>query len=356
MNKIILDCDQMRYKNSGLYHYCLNLGIYVQQALDKKKDEISFYVPGRGTKEFGLNAKCVIEKQWHKKMWIRPFLWDCNIWHTPFQSGRMFPINNKRIRKLLTVHDINALHEPITESNKKGNLLHTQRLIDHADCIICISEHTKNDVMASMDIKNKPIHVIHNGTHIISTPPASPSGYLPQRPFLFTMGYINRKKNFHTLIPLLVNNTMELIIAGKLDDPDYISGIWDTAAKLGVADRLRIPGPVSEMDKAWYFKNCTAFLFPSLAEGFGAPVVEAMGFGKPLFLSDKTSLPEVGGDVAFYFKDFGAEHMRQVFNEGMESYKNGNMKERIILRGKQFSWEKSAQQYIDVYHSMMINK
>jgi glycosyltransferase involved in cell wall biosynthesis len=122
---------------------------------------------------------------------------------------------------------------------------------------------------------------------------------------------------------------------------------------LGVADRVHIPGPVPEEDKAWYFKNCESFLFPSLAEGFGAPVVEAMTFGKPLFLSNRTSLPEVAGDVAFYFRNFEADHMRQVYYEGMKEYGRNGLREKIIARGSDFSWERSAAKYVEVYKSMM---
>jgi len=58
-------------------------------------------------------------------------------------------------------------------------------------------------------------------------------------------------------------------------------------------------GTISESDKIFYYKNCLAFAFPSLREGFGFPVLEAMTFGKPVFLSNKTSLPEIGGSHAF---------------------------------------------------------
>lgn len=355
MSNIILDCDQMRHKHTGLYYYCLNLGLYIQKVIDRKKDKMSFFVPSaEDAAAFGKVANTIIEKKRHKKFPVQPFLWGCDIWHTPFQSDRMFPVKSKRIKKLLTIHDLNALHEPITEEDKIRNLAHTQRLIDHHDCIVCISNHTKNDVMNHMNIHGKPIHVIHNGAHDVAIPPAKPTGYHPSRPFLFTMGYVNRKKNFLTLIQLLPGTSFELIVAGKEDDPDYISRMKEEASHLGVSDQLKILGPVPEGDKAWYFNHCEAFLFPSLAEGFGAPAVEAMGFGKPLFLSDKTSLPEIGGDIAFYFKNFEAEHMRSVFNEGMKIYReNPSLKEKIKSRAKDFNWETNAKKYLEVYHSML---
>ena len=143
-----------------------------------------------------------------------------------------------------------------------------------------------------------------------------------------------------------------MVIAGRLAEPDYISGIKRQAEEMGIADRLHVTGPVPEEEKAWYLCNCLAFIHPSLAEGFGAPVVEAMSFGKPLFLSNRTSLPEIGGDIAFYFSSFEPDHMHQVFKEGMHQYTQKNMYEAIVRRGKEFDWEKNALKYLEVYKSL----
>jgi glycosyltransferase involved in cell wall biosynthesis len=289
MFKIILDCDLMRYKDSGLYHYCLNLGTYVKRALDREQEgRISFYVPSAEKKSFGPDAGCIIEKKWHQKF-VKPFLWDCDIWHAPFQSGRIVPKNNKQTKILLTIHDLNCLHEDKPDKERVESLQKTQSLINRSDAIVCISNHCKNDVITYLDVKDKPVHVIHNGTHNVTVPPLKPAGYKPSKPFIFTMGYVNRKKNFHTLVPLLKNSEFDLIIAGKMDEADYINRMRMQARKLGVSERLHILGPVSEEDKAWYLNHCLAFMLPSLAEGFGAPVVEAMKFGKPLFLSNLTA-------------------------------------------------------------------
>lgn len=353
MSKIILDCDLMRYKDSGLYHYCLNLGNYVNNILDKERGEkISFYVPSAEKESFGPEANCIVERKWHDKL-FKPFLWDCDIWHAPFQSGRLVPAGNKKIKNLLTIHDLNCLHEGRSVKIQKESLQKTQKLIDNSDAIVCISHHCKRDVLENMELNNKPVYVIHNGTHHVFAPPLNPVGYKPSRPFLFTLGYVNQKKNFHTLIPLLQDEQLELVVAGKLDEADYVRTIKALAEIAGVADRLHILGPVSEADKAWYLKNCTAFLMPSLAEGFGAPVVEAMVFGKPLFLSRLTSLPEIGGDVAFYFDDFREENMQQIFKEGMSNYKKNGLADKIMQRGNDFSWEEKAREYIEVYRSLL---
>jgi glycosyltransferase involved in cell wall biosynthesis len=354
MYKIILDCDLMRYKDSGLYHYCLNLGTNVKKVLEQEQEDghISFYVPPSEKRSFGPGAGFIIEKKWHVKF-LRPFLWDCDIWHAPFQSGRIFPKKNKRTKILLTIHDLNCLHEDKPDKERVESLQKTQRLIDQSDALVCISNHCKNDVITYLDVSDKPVYVIHNGTHHVNMPPVRPAGYKPSKPFLFTMGYVNRKKNFHTLVPLLKNTEFDLVIAGKLDEPDYINKMRMHAGKLGVSERLHILGPVSEEDKAWYLNHCLAFMLPSLAEGFGAPVVEAMKFGKPLFLSNRTSLPEIGGDVAFYFNNFEPNHMQQVFSEGLFEYQKNGLKNKIVNRGNEFNWEKSAGEYLKVYQSLL---
>ena len=142
-----------------------------------------------------------------------------------------------------------------------------------------------------------------------------------------------------------------------MDEPDYINRMRLQARKLGVSERLHILGPVSEEDKAWYLNHCLAFMLPSLAEGFGAPVVEAMKFGKPLFLSNLTSLPEIGGDVAFYFNNFEPNYMQEVFNNGLFEYQRNGLKDKIVSRANDFNWEKKALAYLKVYQSLLsINK
>lgn len=352
MNNIFLDCDLMRFPNSGLYHYCLNLGIEVQKLLAAEKGiRIKMYVPSAEKESF--ESDTIVEKKWHK-FW-KPFLRQNNVWHTPFQSGRMV-LHKKTpgIKKLLTIHDLNPLHEGKSPQEQQKSLAHTQQLIDQHDAIVCISEFTKTDVLKHCEVGNKPLFVIHNGIHHINSLGGVQAPRKFNRPFLFGMGYVNRKKNYHTLLPILTENpNLELVVAGRLDEPDYVKLILDTAEKMQVSDRLHLTGPVSENDKAWYLSNCEAFVHPSLAEGFGAPVVEAMLFGKPLFLSNLTSLPEIGGKAAFYFSNFEGETMTRTFREGMQKFADLNMRETVIQRGQDFNWQRSARQYLEVYKSLL---
>lgn len=356
MSSVILDCDLMRFPNSGLYHYCLNLGLEVQKHLDNEDHfNLKMYIPEEHKGCLDKSLSIVKEKKWHR--YWKPFLQGCRVWHAPFQSGRILPDKKKYpgIKVLLTIHDLNPLHEGKSAEEQQKSISHTQSLIDRSDAIVCISEFTKSDVLKNCNTQGKPLYVIHNGIHRVNFPSRDKK---PERkitrPFLFGMGYVNTKKNYHVLLPLLkFNPDLEMVIAGRLDEPDYVDAMKKTALALGVSDRLHLAGPVSEDDKGWYLNNCMAFMHPSLAEGFGAPVVEAMLFGKPLFLSRLTSLPEIGGDAAFYFNNFDAEHMQAVFKEGMQRFCKENMSQYVVNRGKQFDWRKSAAQYLKVYQSLM---
>lgn len=352
MKRIILDCDLMKYPNSGLYHYCLNLGNHINRLLDKEQERLSFYVPETEKNAFESKGSGIIEKKWHRK-YIKPFLWNCDLWHAPFQSGRPIQRLNKKMKVLLTVHDLNVLYEDKPEKERVESLARTQSLIDASDAIVCISNHTRKDIEQHMNISGKQVYVIHNGTHRVGEPQAQPLGYKPSRPFVFTMGYVNKKKNFHTLLSLLQQPELELVIAGRLDEPDYVKGLEKKAEDMGVSDRVNVLGPVSEEDKAWYYRHSQAFALPSLAEGFGAPVVEAMKFGKPIFLSDRTSLPEIGGDAAFYFSSFEPDHMLHVYRQGLQTFREKQLEQYVIDRGNAFTWEEKAKEYLGVYRSLL---
>jgi glycosyltransferase involved in cell wall biosynthesis len=342
----------MKYENTGLYHYCLNLGSHLSKFIKKDTEVLAYYCPIEATQIFGKSRQLIIQNELHKLR--MPLVDKFKIWHATYQDSYYIPFRNRKIKVVLSIHDLNFMYDALkSEAKKERYLRRLQMLINRADALICVSEFCKKDVLFYCDVVNKPLHVIHNGTNTLTEPELLKQSYRPVKPFIFSLGTVVPKKNFHSLLPLVQDHTdMELVIAGRIDDVGYYQFMLDTAKLMGISKKIKLIGPVSESEKSWYFNNCHAFAFPSTAEGFGLPVAEAMSVGKPLFLSDKTALPEIGGDVAFYFENFSAAHMNETFATGMKRYKLLNMQERIIQKGKEYNWDIAAQEYWKIYRSL----
>ena len=144
----------------------------------------------------------------------------------------------------------------------------------------------------------------------------------------------------------------DLVIAGPAHS-SYTSKIMEEARKWKVEDRVILAGEVSEEEKYRLYQNMEGLVFPSLAEGFGLPVVEAMGLGKSAFLSKMGSLPEIGGEFAHYFPNFEPEEMAEIVRRGLKNDRlNSGMKEQLIARSGLFTWDNAARGYSDIYRSL----
>ena len=346
---IYFDCIQLRNPNTGLYYFCDNLGKALLEECRNTGTEITFFVPKVASGNFGKDSKEIIYRSLNKH--IFPY-WKMKggIWLASFQLPTVLP-EHKPV--LQVFHDLNFLYEEPEETHRKY-LKKMQSLVDNSTRIVAISEYCRQDIMQHLDTKGKPVDVIYNGCNIYEGPVEKPQ-YVPKAPFLYSIGPTIAKKNFHVLPCLLVGNDFELVLSG-IRYP-YESKIWETAGKYGVSDRIHITGTVTEAHKHWYMKNCLAFVFPSIAEGFGLPVLEAMNYGKPVFLSRHTSLPEIGQDKAFYFNyDFDPDIMRQEFRDGLQRYSSGEVSPQTIMKhARSFSWEKSAREYLEVVRQMSGN-
>jgi glycosyltransferase involved in cell wall biosynthesis len=146
---------------------------------------------------------------------------------------------------------------------------------------------------------------------------------------------------------------LELVIAGKPGDEGYAQDIHAAAAKDGMEEQVHLVGPVNEGEKSWYYHNCMALLLPSVAEGFGFPLVEALSVGKPVFAANRTALPEVGSDAAFYFDDFTVEHMQRRFTEGLFTFRHRNMAPQAKRQVERFCWKRAAGEYIRAYRDLV---
>ena len=222
--------------------------------------------------------------------------------------------------------------------------------IRRATQLVAISEFTRQEYERTFINIRCPISFIYNGNNMEDEVCMTKPKDIPNTPFLLSLGIIQPKKNFHHLIDMLSHlPDHSLVIAGR-NQSDYGRAIRQMALESGVSDRLFMPGEVSQAEKIWLLAHCHAFVFPSGAEGFGMPVVEAMHFGKPVFLSRQTSLPEIGGEQAYYFRNNLGKDMAADYRQGMAVFSSDPVAaERIKNRAAMFSWKHTAAEYVKIY-------
>lgn len=348
MHKVLVDLHRVGgNKYNGLYHYCYQLGSHLATASPADMD-LHFYVPAEQQELFGDKINYVTQRSRDK--FYRFGTGHFDVWHVATTLSWYRPFNRKT-KNVFTIHDLNFLQEEeYSESNKKKYLRLIQQRVDRAHQLTFISRFARSQAEEHLQLHDIPYSIIYNGCNIISD--SVQPFYNPGRPYLFTIGQLHSRKNFHVLPALLVGNDYELVIAGLKDFP-YAEKVIIEAKKQGVEDRVKLIGPVTEEEKSWYYQNCEAFVFPSMGEGFGLPVLEAMHFGKPIFLSAYTSLPEVGGDAAYYFDSFDPTAMQNVFEKGMNDFNSHNRVPAIQQQADQFNWNKAAGEYLSVYRNCL---
>ncbi len=317
------------------------------------------FVCAAQAEEFGA-AETLEARLWRKEIFQRWYRWTqlgrspaYSLWHATHQQVKYLPLNPKT-RVLLTIHDLNYLRE------KKGPKIEREhrriaRLIKRADAVTVISKFVAGEVKSHFDLQNKPLQVIYNGRPDVSQFPAQQPTWLnASRPYLFSIGIIDRKKNFHALLDLIEKlPNHQLVIAGQ-NDSEYAAEMRRMIEQMQLSDRVLLPGPISDAERQWLYENCESFVFPSLTEGFGLPPIEAMTVGKPVFLARRTSLPEIGGNRAFYWDDFTPQHMLDVYHRGMQTFHaSPEYPDLLKQAAARFCWNSAARQYVDLYRSIL---
>ncbi len=277
-----------------------------------------------------------------------------DLWHCLNQNIKIEPAS--AIPYLLTVHNITHIKNPDNYIHEKVHQRFQEKL-NRSSAITYISEYAKSSTHQFFNVPNVPEYVIYNGNPMTDTTISKgfTPNFTPTRRYLFSIGQITGRKNFISLVRMLVHiPDYDLIIGGK-NTTDAAQQLKEEAIKLGVQDRVHLIGNISGEEKKYFFAHCEAFVFPSLREGFGLPVIEAMLFGKPVFTSNNTSLPEVGGDEAVYWDHYEPQYMAEVLSGGLENFRSNeeNLRPKLIARAKKFSWDIAAKQYTEVYQSLL---
>jgi glycosyltransferase involved in cell wall biosynthesis len=273
-----------------------------------------------------------------------------DVWHAPHQDVWIRPPAGARL--VLSIMDLNFLERAeYSDAKKARRLAAVQAKVDAADAIATISEFTASVVRKHLRVPDIPVRVIHLGNPMDGQPaPSKSMAGLAAGSFFLFVGVVHPKKNVATLVPMLRDfPDMKLVIAGD-DRHAYRAEVLREAQSAGVTDRVIFAGPVDEPTKRWLYENCRALLFPSISDGFGLPVVEAMSVGKPAFLSRLTSLPEIGGNAAHYFDSFEPQAMAAAVKRGLADF-DGHPQRPDELRAyaSRYSWTRAATEYWTLY-------
>ena len=295
---------------------------------------------------FGDQVGYLPVNRWQRLRHVQPQSYA--LWHSLHQLNKNLPPQHGGPR-VVTVHDLNYLYGRNAFSTWRHQR-RTQALLRRTDELVAISYHTAADVKKHLGW-NREITVIHNGARSFVEAPREPlPGWadVAERPFLFHLSRMSPSKNPQSIIDLArVWPEMSFVLCGPPSDD--AKRLRQTVQLPNVQFHLGI----SDANKAWAYAQCTGFLFPSLTEGFGLPPIEAMHFGKPVFLARRTCLPEIGGDAADYFDDFDPATMRRIVEHGLQRHKEPGRADAIRRHAAQFSWDRAAAQYLALYRRLL---
>ncbi len=269
------------------------------------------------------------------------------------------------MKTVVSIMDLSFIHFP--ETFKRSDLLKlsswTRSSAMKASKVITISNSSKNDIISEYKLPQSKIHVVYPGLKEAFTKTHTTMRELEEfgvkSDFILFVGTLQPRKNIASLVEAfshVKNNIkdLQLVIIGKKGW--MYEEILQSPETYGVKDSVLFLDFVKDADLPTFYKEAQCYVLPSLYEGFGLPVLEAMKYGCPVLTSNVSSLPEAGGDAALYFdpekvvdiaqkieKVVGDKKLQQVMREkGKEHY-------------KKFTWEKSAKEVLAVLEEVAKN-
>lgn len=356
-NKILIDLERLRYPYSGLANVFKNLAKGIE--LKDNIFDIFYFGPKNEVQKINPSLNLVKYKFWHK--YYECFSRKFDIVHCSHQLSHFFHKKYNNSTKILTLHDLNFLHENHSNSRRQKFLRKVNQNLENTDYLICISNFVKEDVLKNKNILKlqniKEISVIHNG---ISSPQEKEYDLgrfscLRNKKYILNIGVLFEKKNQKSLVEMLPYLEENLVLVTSDKKEPYTTEVRTKIKELGLTDRVHFLSHISEEEKYALIQHSQMYCHPSLAEGFSIPPIEAMAFGKPVFLSTYTSLPEIGGEQAFYFKDFSPKSMANVIKIGMKKYNenSGEYQTRSKKWASQFNYRRMTDDYLNIYQKIL---
>jgi glycosyltransferase involved in cell wall biosynthesis len=278
----------------------------------------------------------------------------------------VLPPTLRTTRTLLTVHDLSFLHYPDAFVPSLRQYLErvVPRSVARADRVLADSESTRDDLIAYFGTASEKIEVLYSGVDVRFQPEKEPgeeerlrAKYGLDAPYVFSVGTLQPRKNYVHLIKAFANlhpadlphANLQLAIAGGRGW--LYEDILAEAENHG--DRVRVLGFVNDVDLPALLRNAALFAFPSLYEGFGLPVLEAMACGTPVVCSNASSLPEVAGDAALLVDPHDIDGLAKAMARALEDDAlRGEMIAKGLTQAARFTWEGSARQLLDEFTAL----
>lgn len=314
----------------------------------------------------------VLQKVFHYPK-LDKFLGDPDIFWSPHFNFSSFS-KSSTSKKVITVHDLSFLRYPEFFSWRKNfwhRALEVGKILKEADAIVAVSESTKDDIVELLNIPEEKIRVIHSGFSLAQEEASGISKkefftrhklekYVDTKIILY-LGTIEPRKNLVNLIKAYElwrsslapgSEVLPLVLAGSKG--------WKTAEifsswrKSEYREDIFFLDYVSNEERELLYKEAIIFVYPSLYEGFGLPPLEAMAREVPVISSNNSSLPEVLSDAALAVNSNNYTEIAQAMSYLISDSK---LRELMIAKGRErlklFSWQKTAQEYLDFFKEII---
>ncbi len=264
-----------------------------------------------------------------------------------------------RIPRVMAIMDTSYLLYPeLFRPQDLHKLIHwTAYSARVAERIITISQFSKRAIIKAYNVASSSVNVVYPGLVISSAKKSSMKDGIGQKytltaPYILSVGTLQPRKNFTKLIEAfskISNKQVELVIVGKKGW--LYDEIIAAPATYGVENRVHFLDFVPDEDLPALYSNAQFFILPSLYEGFGLPVLEAMAHHCPVVVSDVSSLPEIAGKAAIYIDPADAENIAKGMNQAMKEKSTPAEKKRIAEGDRRvalFTWDKAAHEVMDI--------